>query len=856
MVLSADGTVYIDPYAPGDVEHYLAYFRRDYQRAGGNTFTCGVTASSGDDRRDTSVFSPAQAPHGTQLRTYRLAMAATGEYTAFYGGTVPGAMNGIVTTMNRVNGLYERDVAVRMTLVANNDLIVYTNGATDPYTNNNGFTMLNQNQANLDAVIGSANYDIGHVFSTGGGGVAALAAVCAAGNKARGVTGSGSPIGDAFDVDYVAHEIGHQFAATHTFNGTTSNCGGGNRTASTAYEPGSGSTIMAYAGICGAEDLQPHSDAVFHAGSQTQMIAFVTNGASGGSCPVATATGNAVPTANAGADVWIPQSTPFTLTASASDANGDTLTYQWEEFDLGTAAPPNTDDGSRPIFRSFVPSASPSRTFPKLSDVINNGSTFGESLPTTTRNMTFRVTVRDNRANGGGTVSDDVIVSVSSGAGPFLVTQPNTAVFWPAGTLQPVTWDVANTHLPPINTANVSILLSMDGGLTYPIVLAASTPNDGAAAVAVPNVDTALARVRVQAIGSVYFDISNMNFSIAPVANLVQNGSFAGGTAGWLQFATPDLSYIVSQVTGGVFEFYRVPPPAGTANQAVVFQQTGYAFPAGTPLSAQFLLGNSSSVRKRVSVLIQDADFFDLHVCTFWLPPSLPLTPYQMRTHTTKDWTNATIAFYAATAGMDGGFYRIDDVVLQYAPALGITTTDCVDPLAPLPPGGAAGPDLLVNGSFATGTLPPWATFGTITTQIAAGVLEFIRPSNTPPAGVVFQTTGQTMSANQILRAAFQLGNSSGVRKRVTAILHDIDFGDLSACTFWLAPGQPLLDYEMWTYATKTSANMTVSFYPSTTGAEPWIRLDNVVLQRTPSLSILGTQCIEPGTLRPVAPPT
>jgi hypothetical protein len=309
-------------------------------------------------------------------------------------------------------------------------------------------------------------------------------------------------------------------------------------------------------------------------------------------------------------------------------------------------------------------------------------------------------------------------------------------------------------------------------------------------------------------------------------------------------------------VAGGVFEFYRVPPPAGTTNQAVVFQQTGYAFPAGTPLSAQFLLGNSSSVRKRVSVLIQDADFFDLHVCTFWLPPSLPLTPYQMRTHTTKDWTNATIAFYAATAGMDGGFYRIDDVVLQYAPALGITTTDCVDPLAPLPPGGAAGPDLLVNGSFATGTLPPWATFGTITTQIAAGVLEFIRPSNTPPAGVVFQTTGQTMSANQILRAAFQLGNSSGVRKRVTAILHDIDFGDLSACTFWLAPGQPLLDYEMWTYATKTSANMTVSFYPSTTGAEPWIRLDNVVLQRTPSLSILGTQCIEPGTLRPVAPPT
>jgi len=848
MVLSADGTVYIDPYAPGDVQHYIAYFRRDYQRAGGNTFTCGVTASPAGDRRDVDVFGPTQAPHGTQLRTYRLAMAATGEYTTFHGGTVQLALAGIVTTMNRVNGLYERDVAVRMVLVANNNLIVYTNGATDPYTNNNGLTMLGQNQSNLDAVIGSANYDIGHVFSTGGGGIANLGAVCNAFLKARGVTGSGSPIGDAFDVDYVAHEIGHQFNATHTFNGTTSSCGGGNRTASTAYEPGSGSTIMAYAGICGAENLQLHSDAVFHAASQTQMIAFVTNGSSGGSCPVLTATGNTVPAVNAGADVWIPQSTPFTLTASASDADGDALTYLWEEFDLGTQAPPNTDDGSRPIFRSFPPSASPSRTFPKLSDVISNVTTFGESLPTTMRNMTFRVTVRDNRASGGGTVSDDAIVGVSSGAGPFLVTQPNTAVSWPAGTLQPVTWDVANTHLPPINTANVSILLSVDGGVTYPIVLAASTPNDGGEFVAVPNVSTALARVRVQAVGSVYFDISNADFSIAPAANFVQNGSFAGGAAGWLQFATPDLSFIVSQVSGGVFEFYRVPPPPGTANQAVVFQPTGFAFPAGTPLHAQFLLGNSSSVRKRVSVLLQDADFFDLHVCTFWLPPNLPLTAYQMQTHTTKNWTNATVAFYAATAGSDGGFYRIDDVVLQYAPAQPITSTDCIDPTAPAPPGGADGPQLLASGDFTTGTLPPWSTFGTITTQIAGGVLEFIRPSDTPPAGVVLQDTGQTMAANQILRATFQLGNSSAVRKRVTAILHANDFSDLSACTFWLPPGQPLLDYEMRTYATQMSTNFTVSFYPATTGPEQWITLDNVVLQRAPSLTILGTECLEPGS--------
>jgi hypothetical protein len=227
--------------------------------------------------------------------------------------------------------------------------------------------------------------------------------------------------------------------------------------------------------------------------------------------------------------------------------------------------------------------------------------------------------------------------------------------------------------------------------------------------------------------------------------------------------------------------------------------------------------------------------------------------PYQMRTHTTQDMTNTTIAFYAATAGNDGGFYRIDDVVLQYAPSQVITRTDCIDPLAPPPAGGAAGPDLLVNGSFGTGTLPPWSTFGTITTQITGGVLQFIRPSNTPPAGVVLQNTGQTMLANQIVRAVFQFGNSSGVRKRVTAILHANDFTDLSACTFWLPPGQPLSDYEMWTYATQTSTNFTVSFYPATTGPEPWITLDNVVLQRTSSRSILGTECLEPGASRPEA---
>jgi hypothetical protein len=479
-------------------------------------------AAQATDRRDRSEIS--QVANGTQMRTYRLALAATGEYTAFYGGTVAGALAGMVTTMNRVNSIYERDLAVHMNLVANDNLLIYTDAATDPYTNRDGVAMLSQNQTNLTNIIGTGNYDIGHVFSTGGGGVAYLGVVCASTLKARGVTGLSAPVGDAFDVDYVAHEMGHQFGGNHTFNGSTSNCGGGNRNAGTAYEPGSGSTIMGYAGICGAEDLQPHSDDYFHAGNQAEMITFLTSGG-GSTCGVVTSTGNTVPTASAGPDFTIPANTPFSLTAFSIDGypNNPTLTYAWEEFDLGAASPPNTDDGSRPIFRSFPPASSPTRTFPRLSSLVSNTLPLGESLPTTNRAMTFRVTVRDNAAGGGATNSDDMVLSVTTAAGPFVVTAPNTAVTWPRGTSQAVTWNVANTSAAPVSTASVKITLSTDGGLTYPTVLAASTPNNGSATITVPNVVTTMARVRVEAIGNVFFDISNVNFTIA--------GSFAAGSA-------------------------------------------------------------------------------------------------------------------------------------------------------------------------------------------------------------------------------------------------------------------------------------------------------------------------------------
>lgn len=535
MVLSSSGTIYIDPYGRGDTTHYLVYNERDYTRPSGPFVK---HEPLGDNSEVEALVAALRAsggslPSGDELRTYRLAVAATGEYTIFHGGTVPLGMAAIVTAMNRVNGIYERDVAVRMELVANNDLVVYTNPATDPYTNDDGGAMLGQNQTNLDTVIGNLNYDVGHVFSTGGGGVAYLGVPCRAGFKARGVTGLPSPIGDPFYVDYVAHEMGHQYGANHTFNGNAGACSGGNRNASTAYEPGSGTTVMAYAGICGNQDIQPNSDEDFHGISFDEIRAYTVLG-SGNTCPVTTTTGNSAPTVEAGGNYTVPLNTPFILTGSATDPDGDTLTYDWEEFDLGPAGAPNSPVGNAPIFRSFEPVSVPYRIFPQISDIVDNTQTIGELLPTYARVMNFRLTARDNNVSpsAGGVNYDAMQVTVEGGAGPFRVTAPNTAVTWDAGTVETVTWNVANTNQAPVNCANVDLRLSVDGGYNYPVTLEAGVANDGSENIIVPFVPTIQARVQVICSDNIFFDISNINFTIQAVDQAVLHISKSASAAG------------------------------------------------------------------------------------------------------------------------------------------------------------------------------------------------------------------------------------------------------------------------------------------------------------------------------------
>jgi subtilisin-like proprotein convertase family protein len=497
-----NSTYFVDPTYKNKNTSHISYYKSDFETT--KVFNCS-TETEDLFKDDKNI--PVKIYGTCELRTYRLALSATGEYSNFHGGTKALAQAAQVTTMNRVNGVYEKDMAITLTIIPNNDLIVYTDGATDPFSNGNATAMLNENISNTNSVIGLANYDIGHVFGTNSGGVAGLGVVCTNG-KARGVTGSGSPVGDPFDIDYVAHEMGHQFGANHTQNN------GCNRNDGTAMEPGSASTIMGYAGIC-SPNVQSNSDDHFHGANLGEISSFIQG--TGNTCAVKTSLSNNAPAiSGTNANISIPKSTPFALTCYAIDPDGDVLTYNWEQMNnqVSTQPPVSTATGG-PSFRSFSSSTDSTRYFPRLSAQANNGPFRWERLPSVARTMNFRVSVRDNAPGGGCADFTDVTVTTVANAGPFVVLYPTaTGVTWTGLTSETVTWDAANTTAAPINATNVDIYLSTDNGLTYPTLLTANTPNDGSEQLTVPNTPASQARIMVISSQGTFFDISNNPFEI------------------------------------------------------------------------------------------------------------------------------------------------------------------------------------------------------------------------------------------------------------------------------------------------------------------------------------------------------
>jgi len=640
----------------------------------------------------------ADPPTGDILRTYRLALLTDPGYANYFGADKVTAAK--VTLINRVTQVYEDETSIRLVLIADNDRLnlntaAQMTGANGPCggsacytqtqaTNCTSSTLTRTRQV-IGLLVGASSFDIGHIaLGQPGGGVASLGVV-GGNNKAQGCTGLPAPVGDYFAVDYVAHEIGHQFAGNHTFNGNQVNCSGGNRSAATSVEPGSGSSIMAYAGICGTDNLQPHSDPYWSQRSFDEVTTYITgaelninevqlgvltgfdaNGKSfqlrfngndsapivrgtnyttlgvqaaiqaiagwpaGGTAVVSalsdtaftvtfggtlagsnvaelqlvncagctgfvgevakggattrrgniTPTGQNIPTVTAPIQFTIPVRTPFALTGSGSDADGDTLTYMWEQNDRGATAGTSLISNVKtngPLFRQFgtaanvsasdtllynspglnAVSTNPTRVFPDLEQILANNTNaetgscpaasspptavqidcFSEFLPTAAYvgftnvnasplSLNFRLAVRDGR---GGVNAAVTRLLLAPTAGPFLVTSPNTAATYKGGSTQTITWDVAGTAAAPVNAANVKISLSTDGGYTYPTVLAASTPNDGSEAVTLPNVGTTQARVKIEAVGNVFFDLSNANFTIEalPVvtSSLGENGA-------------------------------------------------------------------------------------------------------------------------------------------------------------------------------------------------------------------------------------------------------------------------------------------------------------------------------------------
>lgn len=672
MVLTTEGSWFIDPYYFEHSDYYISYFTRDFT---GNDegFTCEFKPESTDFSGETTAFSPLT---GETLRIYRLAQAATGEYTNFQGGTVNQALAAITTTINRVNTVYEREFSVRMMLIDNTTQVIFTNGSSDPYTGGSANKM-NQNQGACDNNVGSANYDIGHVFDVSDGGIASLGSVCDNTRKARGYTGTSNPVGDPFDIDYVAHEMGHQFGGNHTFNSNMGSCEG-NRNSGTAFEPGSGSTIMAYAGICGSDNVQLQSNDYFHGGSLSEMTSYIIAPA-GASCATTSVTDNTAPVAEAGpSGMVIPIQTPFELTGSATDAEDTGLSYGWEEYDTGASTELGQPTGNAPQFRSYPLANVPVRVFPRLSNLLANTGNIAEIMPYYNRTLRFRLSVRDNHAGAGGVDWDNMQLTVSNAAGPFRVLSGNTPETWTAGSFQFVQWDPANTAASPVNAANVDIYLVNTDDFYNPILLVGGTPNDGYEMITVPEgISGNNYRIKVKGAGNVFFDLNNANITI--------NDQGAPGVA--VTATTPAM--VVCGGENAVYDL-NIAPLQGYQNTLSI---EGDNLPSGLNFStdpADFMLPAFPTLTLTGTENLPTGDYtlnFNITAAGFGQPFSVDLrvfdsTPENIQVQSPADNANGVpvdIAF-AWDANTNATLYDIDIATDPDFTQIVASATDLTDP--------------------------------------------------------------------------------------------------------------------------------------------------------------------------------
>ena len=529
---------------------------------------------------------------GESIKTYRLAVATTGEYGVYHGGTTASALEAVVATINRVDGIFATELAIRFQLVEDNDVVVFADPVTDPFTgNDDAGTLINQSQEQIDLLIGTENYDVGHTLSTGAGGLAGLGVVCREGGKAEGVTGSSRPEGDFFDVDFVAHELGHQFNADHTWNGKNGGCGALQRGANSAFEPGSGSSIMSYAGLCGEDNIASAVDALFHHQSFDQITGYTTEGI-GSSCGSEAASGNTAPEVDAGSDYVVPKQTPLVVSGTATDQEQAALLFSWEQRDLGPqAALTDPDDGRFALFRMLDSSSTPERYLPTLASVVSGIPDSSERIPQVAREMTMRFTVKDG---AGGVQSDDIVVTVDGNSGPFEVVSPNGGE--QVGQTKTVEWDTGFTEQAPVSTTMVEIYLSTDDGQTFDQLID-TVDNIGVANISFPpGIQSEDARLMIKGADNIFYDVSDAAFRLdsdrpvppTPVLDRVE----AGDTKLTLYFDEGQPNGVVADA----YEAYCATEPVATETDYSV--EALLPFDENTPITSELEITDDFTIER------------------------------------------------------------------------------------------------------------------------------------------------------------------------------------------------------------------------------------------------------------------